>query len=478
MNAPVPETQETIGREIEDSDERQARQDLTKDVSASLVWSFQALLAVAAFSVLSTASHSDWELLIQAPATTENGIKLPMIGVSLGLTGFLIVTPVILIAIQVYVHIQTACLLDHGLKCGDRANSLIQNHVACWPASLLGFVSFVAPPATIAYILWKVSARHAANEAPLLFGQVHANTFTLLIGFLFLVCFAVSCWAILTEWRLLVAKPGRQVKRVSAIFLACAIFAIPATLAVLLPQRTLDLRRAPLQGADLRSFDLRGVDLRDAKLDGASLSGAMLEGAFLAGAELDNADLRGAHLDAADLAATRLNYANLSGACMVATHLANAEIEGARFNYAWLIGAELTQLQPRTRQDRTKPPEEKDIAYEKLHAITSADFTGARLCGAELGVASWMPKAITGTPNLKPGPALADTPDSNDTRFVPAEFGALKFADAAGTSDAKKSQVNHDMLVKAFPACLDQIHDEDNFLKPCPDAPTTLPKAP
>ena len=322
---------------------------------------------------------------------------------------------------------------------------------------------------TIATILWKVWARHYTGEKPLFFGLIHTNPFTLVIAGLFVVSFVISLWGVVSEWRFLRSRAHEAGAATTSGFvsigvLALAMIAIVAVLGVALSQRTLNLRRAPLKGADLRVFDLRYADLREAKLDGALMSSAMLDDALLAGAELDGADMRGAKLARADLVSARLDNADLSGACLVGAHLARAEIEGARFTYAWLLGAELTLLQPRSRQDRIAPPSKEDVAYEKAGEIQSADFTAARLCAAEIGVAHWSPAAAIGEPDSKFGPAMADKPDPTDQRFVPSAFKAeFVTGTAAATAEAKKVY-----LQGKFNECLARVTGSEDFGQNCP----------
>lgn len=76
-------------------------------------------------------------------------------------------------------------------------------------------------------------------------------------------------------------------------------------------QWTLDLR-----GRDLRNARLSGADLRKARLDEAELRGASLDGAQLQGASLVGAGLQGAWLGMAQLQGASLDGAQLQGASL------------------------------------------------------------------------------------------------------------------------------------------------------------------
>jgi hypothetical protein len=98
-----------------------------------------------------------------------------------------------------------------------------------------------------------------------------------------------------------------------------------------------------LPGADkVRSLDLRRANLDGLRLKGAHLAGADLSDATLVRAQLADADLREALLGGADLSRATLSDANLTGATLTPeTKLSGATCTGVDFRNAELDGAKL-----------------------------------------------------------------------------------------------------------------------------------------
>lgn len=115
---------------------------------------------------------------------------------------------------------------------------------------------------------------------------------------------------------------------------------------VTLPDRSVDLRSANLQGFDLNWPNLEGAWLTDAHLEGALLGDAHLERASLGGAHLEGARLFNAHLEWAWLSGAHvegawLNGAHLEEARLDKAHLEGASFRGAHLERAWLAVAHL-----------------------------------------------------------------------------------------------------------------------------------------
>lgn len=440
--------------------------DLRKDLAASVAWSFQALLAAAAFCAVTAASHDDWELLAGAAAQGANGdIEVPIVGLKVAFLFFFLVGPPVLLAMQVYLQVQSRALLRLGSAAS--ANGLLSNHEQWWPLSLLGFASYAALPLTTAFLLWKVWPRRFVDD-PLLFGDVRMNVFTGVIALYFLAA-CVSSWrGAWEDWRCLRLTPDhagrpRRLNRFRTALAALLLPGLVAALAVALPMRRLEMRKAPMERSDLRYFDMRGADLREARLTGALMGGAMLADAEMGGATLDDADLRGAQLSRADLSYARLNDADLTGAWLVKANLLRVEAEGARFQYAWMPGALLEPV-PRTSLNRTAAPTDAERAYAKAGVITAANFDQAKLCGAQIMPGHWARDVSLGEGETTGGPPFYDPRNLTDDRQMPPGFRAEPFPHGPG-----QPQGRADFVAERLARCMTELKvcEAHGFPQPC-----------
>ena len=422
--------------------------DLHKDLATSLAWSFQALLAASAFCAVTAASHDDWDLLTQAtPAASGGETELPLISVKLAFLPFLLIGPLALLAMQIYLQIQTHAML---LMPRANENSLIRNHDEWWPISLIGFASYMVVPLVMVFLLWKIWPRRFSDD-PLLFSDMRFHIGRVAIG----AALAISCIAALrgalSDRRYLKQLDGQTIRR---RFTRQAIVCMVMTflggsfwVGTAFSDRHLELRKAPLDGADLRYFDLSGADLREARLRGALMGGALLPNAKLAGASLDNADLRGAQLTGADLSQSRLNNADLTGAWLVGANLRRVEAEGARFDSAWMVGATFEPL-PATLVDRTKPVTPVDVAYAEAGKIDKLSFGGAKMCAAMITPGHWKEQSIqVGEIDVRGGQPFYD---ASDTRLIPRQLHAAPLSKSIDSAPGGRDRFLADALEQCF----------------------------
>lgn len=146
-----------------------------------------------------------------------------------------------------------------------------------------------------------------------------------------------------------------------------------------------------LSNKDLSGLDLSGLDFKKAKLDrvnlyGADLTGANLSGASLKSARLDRATLIGTDLSGADLTGASLLRPNVfedmkstsrsglsfAGARLVGANL-NGRFDGVNFSHADLSSAIFGPRDPR-----------EEVLITPMMSLAAANFTGARLVGADL----------------------------------------------------------------------------------------------
>ncbi|MBC7953942.1 MAG: pentapeptide repeat-containing protein [Rhodospirillaceae bacterium] len=104
------------------------------------------------------------------------------------------------------------------------------------------------------------------------------------------------------------------------------------------------LRHARMDGADAYRAFLVGANLIEARLAHSTLAQADLREAILAGAHLENANLEGADLRGANLKGAFLNGADLRNANLEGALLIDAKVDGAHFWNARLAGACLDQV--------------------------------------------------------------------------------------------------------------------------------------
>lgn len=446
--------------------------ELLKDLTGSVVWAFQALMAAAAFSAIAILSHADWELLthIGVTARADSSIAVPLTGLSVAYVAFFAVGPVVLFFMQLYLLIQAhAVLVALGVPEGDARpdSGLLQNHLSMWPFSILGLACYVIVPVTNALFVWKIWPRQFA-DSPLPASLAPFLPQNLVQGVpyvFFLLSCAVAAAAAWRDRKYIPPRTGMWEWLNSALALDVVLCGLILGLGISLRlARHLELRGAPLDLADLREFNLRGADFTNAHLSGAQLAGAYMSGATMDAAWLDSADLRAAKLDGAILSRARLNDADLRGACLSRALLDDAEIEGADFRYAWMPGVWL-RPRPRTPPDRTKMSEH-DRTYDEQGKIELAHFDDAKLCGAHIDFAAWTKDAAVGQPaKLQDAPFYTAAPDPPTWLVLPAYFtDAQPYPADAGDRDLFRLRQTSQCMAGALAKLA-------GYAAACPDAP-------
>jgi hypothetical protein len=220
------------------------------------------LIAVCLFCLLTAIGSPDYRLL--AP---EASIKVPFTESLLSFEGFLIVGPLLLVALTIYLHI----FYDQWLKLDAerRARGFVETYPALFGVEtrsaklLTGIVFYWLSPVVLGVITAKAAAR---IDWALPIGWVTALTASGLL------------YRQVRGWR----SKYRLASLVSLVVVAGGVFvvvAIGTVVARLHPQairrhdRPLNLFRVQLKEAWLPKARLRGADLRRSNLDRANLSG-------------------------------------------------------------------------------------------------------------------------------------------------------------------------------------------------------------
>jgi uncharacterized protein YjbI with pentapeptide repeats len=192
-----------------------------------------------------------------------------------------------------------------------------------------------------------------------------------------------------------------MLKTALRVMLWCAAIAVPRAYAADMTARQVTrlLFATPagstpdLSNKDLSGLDLSGLDFKKARLDGvnfygADLTGANLSGASLKSARLDRATLIDTNLSGADLSGASLLRPNVfedmspagqsgltfAGARMVRANL-NGRFDGVNFSHADLTAANFGPRDPR-----------EEVLISPMMSLSAANFTGALLVGADLGM--------------------------------------------------------------------------------------------
>ena len=271
--------------------------------------------------------------LIGAGSTVQ--VPLPLVSqFEMSFRGFLVVGPLLVLAITVYLHV----FLEHLMALKKKASASVAEapylfNLGHASSDFLSHVIFFwLTPAVLALFAWKA--------------------LSLPIGLLLFMEFAVATgWSIWLVRRRRAdrrdvqeeAKEKKEKQRAGSWlrrarpWLAAAAATLVLALAYtgwlrgqLRAIHGMGLYQADLSGQDLRDRLLTRADLREASLRGANLAGAVLRRAQLAGADLSDAELAGADLRRADLTDARLAGANLAGADLTDANLSGAELAAAR----------------------------------------------------------------------------------------------------------------------------------------------------
>ncbi len=259
-------------------------------------------------------------LTLAAPDTNfianDSYIKVPFANTEIIANHFLLIGPLVLIAIAAYLHIYMAYFIT--IKHPDCNNQLpfIFNikkpKLAGWLSAL---IFYLLPPVTI-YLFWR--------KAFLL--SLSTSYYLALLTILVIIIFIV----ILIQRR----KKHSQFKVNFLVILLLSIL-------ILMFTDYKSREGAYLYRADLQGKDLRNVSFISATMIEANLTSADLREAVLKDTNLQGALLVGAKLQKADLTNANLKDANLKNAILADTILEGANLEGVNFRGAYLQGTNL-----------------------------------------------------------------------------------------------------------------------------------------
>lgn len=286
---------------------------------------FYAMVGTSLFCIVTVLGKADAALL-----AFDADVILPILNYAMGFEAFLVVGPVLLIALSVYLHIFVGQHRLHVLAADDR-QPMLPNFADRTAQIAVAFIFYWMVPLTLAVFAWKAYPRPAG---PYLFA--------LTLGFA-----AVMVWL---QMRRLSrrSRPWSLPLLYIFVFLAGQFFNVVSA-------RQLDLFGAELSDRNLQGINLNGANLQEAQLDGANLRNAELNRADLSKAQLNGANLTNAKLNEAVLLDAKLNClmlkngekkcVDLTGAELNGANLAGAELNGADLTGAELKGANTTQLQ-------------------------------------------------------------------------------------------------------------------------------------
>lgn len=282
--------------------------EITQRIRQLAVW----LIGVCLFCVVTLFGTTDADILRSAGT-----VELPVLNYTIGLSGFLVLAPLSLVALTIYLHLFVGEHRRYSLPTPS-ARPMVANFRHPTAQAVTAIMFYAGVPATLGVFVWKMW--------PWSMGLNLLYAFATVAGGLLLVL------AYRTERR----HRGWLVPGVAVI--ACAIV---LGMNLLLDQRSIDLR-----GEDLKEADLRGADLKNSRMQESDLSRAQLNGTKLGGANLTRASLR--EIDGLRLQAPRtvFPFANLQGADLRSANLEEAslfraDLRDANLQWARLKGANL-----------------------------------------------------------------------------------------------------------------------------------------
>lgn len=346
------------------------------EVSDILRNSMFILLGYSAFCAV-TLGQTDEQILKTA------GFTLPVIGSTVSVKGFMLIGPLILIALTFYLHIFLG--LWHTLR-GDKTDANLRPpymfNIANRTSANLSFFIFYWLPPIILFAFARKGAPFIGGEITSYYSALDWLEFNHEIYFqnklsllpIILACIATMAISILAIRR----RPTshRDKNRIHWVFLPVLLFVLFASMFDPFWQRPLalersdftgtDLRNAPLESANLFHSNLQGADLRDAKMKDAKISYANLSGTKLSAARISNANL-----NHADLSESKASKVLLTGSDLTDAELINADLSEGTLHRTTLTKADLTGA---------------DLSETSLRRaiLTGANLTDAKLGGADL----------------------------------------------------------------------------------------------
>ena len=347
---------------------------------------FHILVATCLFCAITLGGTPDRQIVV--PTAT---VTLPILNYPLGFPTFLVIGPLVLIALTVYLHVFVVHQRRHPLEV-DLRTPMLPNMGSVSARVITWLLFYWLTPVTLAFFTWEAWPRPI--EGTLLFWTTIGTTVALtwiqvrrcparwrgwaVPGLLLvLLCFCLALHK-LTEDRVL------------------NLFAENLSGEDLRPMKALDgavleeanLREAELSGVSFANAQLDRADLRKAKAKRAKFTDARLPGAHLDGADLEGANLSsgyliGAELNDTNLEAVQADGANLLSAKLVRATLVDAILDRAKFSHADLSHAKLLRVQLQE-------------ANMEAADLTDADLTNANFNRAALPRATLKNAVLTG----------------------------------------------------------------------------------
>jgi uncharacterized protein YjbI with pentapeptide repeats len=399
-----------------------------------LWWVF---LSVMAYLALTVASVTHRDLLLDA------GAVLPLLQVRIGLAGFFLAAPAVLVLLHLKVMAQFALLTRKALEFDNALRLLETTELRSHPLRLeldsFFFVQGLAGPERsrvvsallhaaswltllilpLLLLLWMQLAVLPLHDPGLTLAQgaiVLADVVLLLLAGAFTMRAETGIFGALLRTAL--GNPGSAAFAL-AVLAGAAFVSLSAMragdgpLLGTFPRNmivadanladgigALATRRIGLRGRDLRGARLDRVDLRQADLTGANLDGVSLRGAELSRARLGCADA--AALQQPDGRAragcTSARGADLTGARLAGASLAGADLRGARLDDAVLESADLGRgLLTGATLERARL-QRADLSGASLQgaSLVGANLQGAVLTAAALQMADFSGAALQG----------------------------------------------------------------------------------
>lgn len=259
-------------------------------------------------------------LTLAAPDTSfianDSYIKVPFANTEIIASHFLLIGPLVLIAIAAYLHIYMAYFI--AIEHTDHNNQLpfIFNIKRPKLAGLLSaLIFYLLPPVTI-FFFWRKSYLLSLSTS------FYLALLTIIVIIIFII---------------LLIQRRKKHSKIKVIFLMILLLSMPILMFINYQYKDgAYLYRADLQGKDLRdvrfiganmieanftSADLRGAVLKDADLQDALLVGAKLQEAILTNANLNGVNFKKANLEGANLEGAQLEGVNFRGAYLQKTNL-------------------------------------------------------------------------------------------------------------------------------------------------------------
>jgi uncharacterized protein YjbI with pentapeptide repeats len=402
-------------------------------------------LSLLTYLFFTTVAVTDYDLLVETP------IKLPLIGVELGLFSFFVWTPALFLVVHLYIVRKAALLAKRAAFYREQltAQKVTGAQLTARKNRLDAFA--------VTSLLLQADEGEEQRSERMLPGLTWAVVYTTLfllplalylafqIFFLAYQSEAVTTWhrgvlvigaylafvgaqragamrgerknaflsrslgiTVILFSSLVFTFPGEVMHMSGVADVAASIYkrdAFPNVLRPRQPERlfvetkkagkledanTLDLAGRDFSGRNLQGAWLSGVNLRGVRLRSASLQKADLRDAGLQGADLRDAELQGADLRHASLQGANLRSAGLQGA-----YLSGAGLQGADLSFAGLQGAKLSSaslqgadLSEAGLQGAYLNGTGLQGAILNYAHLQGADLSHANLQGATLGYAS------------------------------------------------------------------------------------------